>query len=235
MDLDLFGTALTDYQKGMYTEDLFTHSSIAGEDVLPLPYLFRSYKQMPAIEQKALQEAKGTILDIGAGAGSHALYLQEQQKDVTAIDISKGAVMTCKNRGLQKAAQRDIWGLTNQKFDTLLVLMNGAGICGSLKRLGPFLDHLKKLLTAKGQILIDSSDLIYLFENEKGEFWIDSEAAYYGEVSFQMAYKNQKTAPFDWLYVDFNTLKRCANFNGLQCELLLEGDNYDYLAKLTHL
>jgi SAM-dependent methyltransferase len=233
MSKDIYGTALLDYQHNLHTEDLCTYSSIAGEDTMPLSYLFRSFKEMPILEQKALKAAKGSVLDIGAGAGSHSLYLQKNNKEVTAIDISAGAIEVCKSRGIVKAFAQDIWTLKDQKFDTLLALMNGTGICGKLENLGLFLEHLKSLLTENGQILMDSSDIIYMFEDEDGAHWIPGELAYYGEVSFQMGYKNNKSPKFDWLYVDFNTLQRCANYNGLHCELIAEGEHYDYLAKLT--
>ena len=233
MSQDIYGTALLDYQNNQYTEDLVTNSSIAEEDKMPLPYLFRTYKEMPSLEQTALKNCKGSILDLGAGAGSHSLYLQKQHKKVTAIDISKGAVEVCKLRGIEKATVQDIWTLENESFDTILALMNGTGICGKLDQLAPFLLKLKSLLTANGQILIDSSDIIYMYEDEEGEHWIPSDISYYGEVTFEMSYKNKKTRAFPWLYVDFNTLQRCANYNGLHCELLEEGEHYDYLAKLT--
>lgn len=230
---DIFGEALLDYQTGNYTEDIITHSSITEDDEMPLPYLFRLYAEIPKIEQIALKNAKGKILDLGAGSGSHSLYLQTKNKDVTAFDISKGAIETCKLRGVEKTIEGDIWKLKDQKFDTILALMNGSGICGKLNNLAPFLNQLKSNLNKNGQILIDSSDIIYMFEDENGEHWMDSSIDYYGEVTFQMSYKNKKTLPFNWLYVDYNTLQRCAQFNGFDCELLAEGEHYDYLAKLT--
>ncbi|MEI6866017.1 class I SAM-dependent methyltransferase [Flavicella sp.] len=233
MSKDIYGAALLDYQNNLYTDDLITSSSIAEEDTIPLPYLFRSFDKMPILEQKALQECKGHILDLGAGAGNHSLYLQNKNKQVSAIDISKGAIEVCKLRGIKKATVQDIWYLENKNFDTILALMNGTGICGKLDQLAPFLLKLKSLLTSKGQILIDSSDIIYMFEDEKGEHWIPSEITYYGEVEFNMSYKKEIGTPFPWLYVDFNTLQRCANYNGLHCELLEKGEHYDYLAKLT--
>lgn len=233
MSKDLYGKALFDYQNSNYTEDLVTFSSIADEDTMPLPYLFRSFDEMPKLEQKALQACKGSILDLGAGSGSHSLYLQEKNKFVTALDISKGAIEVCKTRGIKNTMVADIWNVKQPKFDTILALMNGTGICGKLNNLAPFLLHLKSLLTSKGQILIDSSDIIYMFEDEDGEHWIPSDIDYYGEVEFELRYKNEKDTPFSWLYVDFNTLQRCANYNGLHCELVCEGEHYDYLAKLT--
>ncbi len=236
MSEDLYGNALLDYHNGKYSEDITTHMTIAGDEVkddLPLPYLFRTFEEMPSIEQKALQLASGKILDIGAGAGSHSLYLQEQNKEVTAVDVSKGAIEVCKARGVQNVINTNILQLKNQKYDTLLALMNGTGLAGKLDKLGPFLLQLKSLLNVGGQLLIDSSDIIYMYEDETGDHWIPADSKYYGEVSFQMEFQNEKEPPFDWLYVDFNTLKRCADFNGFDCALVLEGNHYDYLAKLT--
>ncbi|WP_152287607.1 class I SAM-dependent methyltransferase [Flavicella marina] len=233
MSKDVYGNALIDYQNQQTTEELVTYSSIAGEDIMPLAYLFRSFDQMPQLEQNALHLCTGKILDLGAGSGSHSLYLQTKNKDVLALDISEGAIEVCKNRGIKNTLLKNIWEFQNQKFDTILALMNGTGICGKLEKLAPFLVHLKSLLNPKGQILIDSSDLIYMYEDEQGEHWIPSNLNYYGEVDFKMQYKNEVSDTFPWLYVDYNTLQRCAIYNGFKCELILEGAHYDYLAKLT--
>ncbi len=231
---DLFGKAILDYQQGNYTEDLVTATSISEEDTLPLPYLFRSYAEMPKLEQTALQLSKGTVLDVGCGAGSHSLHLQnERNLDITAIDVSKGAIEACKLRGISKAIQTDVLDFSG-KFDTILLLMNGAGMCGKLKNIASFLLHLKGLLNDGGQILVDSSDIIYMFdEDEDGGKWIPSETDYYGELLYYVSYKNEREEPFHWLYIDYNTLQNAAHACGLQCELVLEGEHYDYLAKLS--
>ncbi|WP_298422610.1 class I SAM-dependent methyltransferase [uncultured Kordia sp.] len=230
---DLFGKAILDYQQGNYTEDLVTATSISEEDSLPLPYLFRSYKEMPKLEQTALQLSKGNVLDVGCGAGSHSLYLQNDRNlDVTAIDVSEAAVEACKLRGVEKAIQTDVLGFSGN-FDTILLLMNGAGMCGKLKNIASFLNHLKTLLNEGGQVLVDSSDIIYMFdEDEDGGKWIPSKNDYYGELLYYVSYKGEHEAPFHWLYVDYNTLQNAAHACGFQCELLLEGEHYDYLAKL---
>ncbi len=232
---DLYGQALLDYQKNGFTEDIKTYSTLGGDDIYPLDYLFRDFKEMPILEQKALSLAKGKILDVGCGSGSHSLYLQKDNKKVIAIDISEGAIETCKLRGVNNTQIQDIWKLKNQQFDTILLLMNGAGMCGKLHRITDFLNHLKTLLSPNGQILLDSTDVIYMFENEDGNFIIDANQPYYGETIFTMEYKNQKGEPFNWLYIDFNNLQRAANLCGLKCELIQEGKHYDYLARITHL
>ena len=231
---DLFGKAILDYQTNNSPEDLITETSISEADEMSVAYLFRSYAEMPKLEQKALQLANRKVLDVGCGAGSHALYLQEKGIDVTAIDISANAIKACKLRGLKKANVQDIMQLEGDKFDTILLLMNGAGMCGKLKNIPTFLQKLKALLTDEGQILVDSSDIIYMFdEDEDGGKWIPTDVDYYGEVIFDIAYKGEKEASFDWMYIDYNTLQNASVANGLQCELILEGEHFDYLAKLT--
>ena len=232
--LDVFGEALLDYQKEIYTEDIKTFSSLNEEDIIPLPHLFRTYDKMPLLEQKALKLCKGNILDIGSGAGSHSLYLQEKGFKVTALDISLGAIETCKLRGIKNTIHKSILAYSGTEFDTLLLLMNGIGVVEKLENLDSYLKHFKTLLKPSGQILLDSSDIIYMYEqDDDGGYWITNDSTYYGEVEFIMEYKDRKSNPFGWLYLDHNTLKNASESNGLNCELVSEGEHYDYLARLT--
>ncbi|RTY75921.1 class I SAM-dependent methyltransferase [Flavobacterium sp. GSP27] len=232
---DLFGKAILDFQTNNSPEDLITETTISEEDEMSVAYLFRSYDEMPQMEQKALQLAKGKILDVGCGAGSHSLSLQnERNLDVTSIDISANAIQACTLRGLKKAKVQDVLTLENEKYDTILLLMNGAGMCGKLKNIPNFLLKLKSLLNPGGQILLDSSDIIYMFDDdEDGGKWIPSQKEYYGEIVFNISYKGEKEKPFDWMFIDYNTLQNAALDNGLKCELILEGEHFDYLAKLS--
>lgn len=229
---DLFGTALLDYYNGNYSEDLITSTHISDEDTLPIPYLFRDYKAMPKLEQQALKLAKGTVLDVGCGAGNHSLYLQEKGLKVKAIDISNGAIQVAKKRGVLQAEVKPILEETDS-FDTILLLMNGTGIFQELAQVSKYLSHLKSLLKPNGQILMDSSDIKYMYEDDDGGFWIDTNANYYGELDYFLSYKGEKESPMKWLYLDFNTLLTACTAVGLKCELILEGEHFDYLARLS--
>jgi cyclopropane fatty-acyl-phospholipid synthase-like methyltransferase len=231
--LDLFGKAILDFQTNNSPEDIITETNISEADEMDVAYLFRSYKEMPKLEKKALQLSKGKVLDVGCGAGSHSLHLQNTKKlEVTSIDISENAIQACQLRGLKNAKVQNILDLGNEKFDTILLLMNGTGIFGTLAETSKCLLKLKSLLAPNGQILIDSSDIIYMFdEDEDGSKWITADG-YYGELTFTISYKNQTEEAFPWLYLDYNTLQNAAFDNGLQCELLEEGKHFDYLARL---
>ncbi len=234
MKQDILGNALLDYHQGRHTGDIVTHSSLDETDTLPLKHLFRSFADMSPLEQKALQCSRGKTLDIGCGAGSHALYLQEKGMEVVGIDVSPGAITVCRKRGVKKAVRENIMAFEGETFDTLLLLMNGTGLAGTLDKMEVFFSKLRSLLNPGGQILLDSSDIIYMFEtDEDGGYWIPQDVGYYGEVTFTMEYKRQKSEPFPWLYVDYNTLQRAANYNNLNCELVMEGEHYDYLARLS--
>lgn len=231
---DLFGKAILDYQTNNSPEDLITETNISEADVMDVAYLFRDFLEMPKLEQKALQLAKGKVLDVGCGAGSHAMYLQDKRKlDVHAIDISPNAVEACKLRGVQNATVCNILDLEEERFDTILLLMNGTGIFGTLKETTKYLQKLKSLLNPQGQILIDSSDIIYMFdEDEDGAYLIPADG-YYGELVFTISYKEETEDSFPWLYLDYNTLQNAAHANGLNCKLIMEGEHFDYLAKIT--
>lgn len=229
---DLFGQALLDYQNGNYSEDIMTSTNISDEDVLPLPYLFRDLKDMPKLERKALKLCKGSVLDVGCGSGSHSLQLQKKGFKVKAIDISKGAIKVAKQRGVQTTEVKALLDET-ETFDTILLLMNGTGIFQELSQVSKYLSHLKSLLKPRGQILIDSSDIKYMYEDEDGGYWMNMNAGYYGELDYFLAYKGEKETAMKWLYLDFETLKLACETLGLQCELLFEGNHFDYLARLS--
>lgn len=233
-DKDPMGAAIADYFANGKATKLRVFSSMFDEDEIPVKQLFRSFEEMPELEQEALRMSTGKILDVGAGSGCHSLALQEMGKEVKAIDISPLSVETMKKRGVRDASLQNFFGEQfNGSFDTILMLMNGAGIVGKIANLGFFFQTIKRLLAPGGCLLMDSSDLRYIFEDEEGNIDIDPEDGYYGEVDFSMKYKNVKGHSFDWLYIDYQTLCLHAAQNGFKAEKIREGEHYDYLAKIS--
>ena len=230
---DPMGAAISDYFNHHRADRLRVFSSQFEEDEIPVKELFRSIQSMPVLERTALQMATGRILDVGAGSGCHALALQEMGKEVCAIDISPLSVKVMAERGVRDVRQINLFDVGFlETFDTILMLMNGSGIIGKLENMPDFFLRMKQLLRPGGCILMDSSDLRYLFEDEDGSFLIDLAGDYYGEIDFRMQYKNIKGDRFDWLYVDFQTLSLYAAEYGFEAELIKEGKHYDYLACL---
>ena len=222
---------MLDHQLGKFRGKLMTSTSISDDDELDVKYLFRTFDEMPSIEQKAIELSRGTVLDVGCGSGCHALELQARDLSVTAIDISPNAVETARLRGVRNAAVADIMQMDG-RFDTILLLMNGTGICGKIDKLPDFLLKLKSLMAPGGQILIDSSDIIYMFEEKDGSYRIPAEG-FYGELIFYLSYKGIEEVPFPWLYVPFDLMQQYAGACGLICEKVIDGTHYDYLARLS--
>ena len=233
---DPMGAAIRDYFRQGKSAQLKVLSSLFDDDEMPVAHLFRSYHEMPPLEQRALDEARGKVLDVGAGAGCHALALQERGLDVTAVDISPLSCETMKERGVANVECVNIFNQRFQeRFDTLLLLMNGTGIAGKLSRLPQLLSRLKQLMNPGAQILIDSSDLRYVYEDENGVLDVDLDGAYYGEVDYQMTYRNIIGKSFDWLYADSVVLAECCRQCGLKCEILAQGNHSDYLARIVQM
>ena len=227
------GAAIYDYFRNGRAAKLRVFSSQFDEDEIPVADLFREYEQMPYLEKMALGLAQGSILDVGAGSGCHSIALEKMGKHTTAIDISPLSVQVMKERGVN-AYQIDLFDDSFKgSFDTVLMLMNGSGIIGTTNNMATFFGRMKQLLAPGGFILMDSSDLRYLYEDEDGSFEVNLADDYYGQLDYQMKYKNIKGEIFDWLYVDFQTLSYYASQNGFKAELIAEGAHYDYLAKLS--
>jgi SAM-dependent methyltransferase len=233
---DPMGRAIADYFVKGKAAKLRVFSSQFDEDEIPVNHLFRTFNEMSSLEQKALELAKGKILDCGAGSGCHALELQQMGKEVDAIDISPLSVEVMLKRGVESAFQTDLFNLAAvQEYDTVLMLMNGSGIIGKLENMEKFFMKMKQILRPGGVVYMDSSDLKYLFEDEDGSYVINLAGDYYGEVDFRMQYKQVKGNTFDWLYIDFQTLSLYASKFGFKAELVEEGKHYDYLAALRML
>lgn len=230
---DLMGQAIWDYFQNENAEDLQTETSISELDELPVEYLFRDFDDMNDVEQKALKLSQGKTLDIGAGAGSHSLYLQnERNLDVLALDISPKSIEVCQLRGIKKTIAQNMLEFSGETFDTILLLMNGTGIFQSLNVIDIYLKKLHSLLNKNGQILIDSTDILYMFDKDEDGGVLIPAGGYYGELDYIVHYKNESEDPIKWLYLDFNTLKNAAENNGFNIEKVLQ-DEDSYLAKLT--
>lgn len=224
----MLGQAIYDYHYRLSPSKLYIHNKFGLPDIMPVETYFRDEVDMPTLELKALELCTGSILDIGAGAGSHALYLQQNNCVVTALELSPLASEVMQARGVKNIITADINTFTGQPYDTLLLMMNGIGLTANLAGLSIFFEHAKTLLSPKGQLIFDSSNVAYLYKNA-----IRPINKYYGIIDFRYEYKRQKTAWFTWLYVDMKTLQKIAASAGWIPEILFTDDHDQYLARLT--
>ena len=232
IDNDALGRAYISYLQGNKKAHFTLHSSDFDPDEIPVSHFFRTFSKMPKLEQRAILECKGSILDVGAGSGTHSLELQKRGFDVTAMDISPLACEVMKLRGVNNCECVDFFTYADKKFDTILLLMNGIGIIQTASNFPAFFSKISELLNPGGQILLDSSDLKYLFENEDGSFDIPLNAEYFGQVDFEVEFNGFISEKFEWVYVDFDLLQFEAEKAGFNCSLIMEGTHYDYLACL---
>ena len=223
---DLHGRAIRDYYQNK-PAPLLLHTSYGETEDMPVEVFFREEDDLSVLENLALIECSGSVLDIGAGAGAHALMLQARDFEVTALENSPGCVEVMRQSGVKNVVNQDFHH-HRQKYDTLLILMNGLGLAGKFSGVQNLLKTLKGLLNPNGQLLIDSSDISYLFE--EGEYTPDPD--YYGNIRYQYEYKGTKGSWFDWVYVDPDSLIKEADQAGMKAEIMHQDENDQYLARL---
>jgi len=231
---DPIGQAVSNFYFQNDNTPIKVFSRVVEDEDMPPEYFFRKYNDMPLLERIALKKCEGKVLDVGACAGCHSVWLQSKKFDVTALEISQLCCNVLKNRGILKVEHSSVLSYHHSKFDTILLLMNGIGIAGSINGLSILLSHLKTLLNKDGKILLDSSDLIYLYEQDDGTFLVDiSTENYYGEIDYQLTYKKIKGNFFSWLFADQIILSDIADKIGFNTKILEYGPHYNYLAELT--
>ena len=235
---DILGQAMTDYYQGISgprglgkrqaAAKLWVNNRYGPREEMPVKVYFRDMSNMPELEWVALQQCRGKILDIGAGAGSHALALQQLGQDVTALDISPLLATLMVNRGVKNVIRQDFFELDGGVYDTLILLMNGIGLSGTLDGLRRFFDKARNLLRPGGQLIFDSSDIAYLY---KGKLPIGPD--YYGAIFYQYEYKRQASDWFQWLFIDRQTLTQLAAQEGWKTELLFDDGHDQFLVRCT--
>lgn len=229
MNRDVYGEALHDYfQDGALSSPLMIHNTYGEPEEMPVEAFFRTAEEFPELEFIALSLCDGKVLDVGAGAGAHALYLQQQGFDVSALDVSAIACRIMQQRGVQQVVHGDILELQDQRYDTLLFLMNGIGLAKTVDGFRELLAHCKTLLTAQGQLIFDTSDISYLYEDYK----VPRPTHYFGEIGYRYAYKGQHGDPFKWLYLDQETLIGIAHEENWVVQILFEDETDQYLVRM---
>jgi SAM-dependent methyltransferase len=191
-------------------------------------HFFRTESEMNDAEIAALNRCKGRVLDVGAGAGCHALVLQQRGIEVLALERSSLSCEVMRARGVREVGEADVMSLSGQQFDTILLLMNGFGIAGTEDGLVSLLSHLQTLLVPGGRIVGDSNDIRYFKEESAA---VDLSAGSPCEVLFEVRCDG-KTQVFPWIYPDEVLLEVLAEEAGLQYQTIMYTDDYHFLCEL---
>jgi len=230
------GLALLAYFRGETSAQIAIRRDDGLRDSLPVSQFYRSPDEFTPIEIAAIDHCQGHVLDIGAGTGIHSLVLQSQGRLVTAIDISPQAVEIMTERGIADVRYVDVFDFEEGPFDTLLMLGHGIGMVEDIQGLARFLVHAHRITSAHGQILLHSLDVSETDDPDHLAYHESNRRAgrYIEELRLQFEYKGHVGPYCGWLHVDPQTLDTQAGRAGWECEMVLEEDSGDYLARLTH-
>lgn len=227
-DSDVQGKALLDYFLGKEDVPLVLHTSYGDPEKMPVEVFFREEEDFTKLERFALRHCRGRVLDIGAGAGSFSVELQEKGFEVTAMEISPFCCQIMKQRGVKEVEEADFWNFSKGSYDTLLLMMNGIGLAAELSCLPGFLLKLKELLSPGGQIICDSSDISYLYAGAKKP--VDR---YFGEIRYCYEYEGDKGEWFGWLYADPALLSEVCRKVGMEMSVLYKNRKDQFLARIV--
>lgn len=225
--------ALTAFQEGRWDAVLEVHVAGGGSETMPVSLFFRGREGLRDVDRTALALARGRVLDAGAGVGSLALILQEEGLEVTAVEVIPRAVEIMVARGVRDARTGRLEDLEGETFDTILLLMNGTALAGTLSALPRLLSALERLLAVGGQILLDSTDLLEGEPGSRGEPYSWDPGDYPGELQYQVEFDGHRGTPFPQLFVDPLTLAAVAVEKGFRTEIVLRSEDGAFLARLV--
>jgi SAM-dependent methyltransferase len=227
--------ALRDYFAGDLNATLVLHSSAGEHEEIPVSVFFRGPEDFFPFERAALELCRGRVLDVGAGTGVHTLYLQELGYDVCAVELLPEAAEIMRARGARDVHTKDIADLKSSPFDTILLLMNGIGIFGTLDGLDRFLLDSPRLLKPDGQIILDSgpANITGDPDNPAVAISFPDGGGYPGETWIALEYRGEIGPPFRELYADPDTLVEHAVATGWNCEIVFHDSLSGFVARLT--
>jgi len=228
------GRALEDEYRGRRSHELTIHREDGHAGAVPVGLFLTDTPVFPQ-ETQVLERCRGRILDVGAGAGRHALHLQARGLEVCAIDVVPQAVAVMRERGVRTTLQADFLAFGGTGFDTVLLLGHGLGMAGDLVGLEPWLCHLDRVVADRGQVLADSLDVRCTEQAVHLDYQSSLEARgrYRGEMRFHLEYEGVVGAEFGWLHVDFDTLSSLAARRGWRAEHIARDDDGNYWCCLT--
>lgn len=158
---DAFGRAIYDHHRGDRTEPL---QQGGGEETREHPieaFYFDTFDPENDAGSWLASRLEGPLVDLGAGAGRHALRFQERFETV-AIESSPALVETIRERGVADAREGDMLALRDafdrDRFASALAIGTQVGLAGSMRGLSAFLGDLAFVTTPDATAVMDCYD-----------------------------------------------------------------------------
>lgn len=228
------GLALKDYVGGDEKATLTLYREDGEVSSLPIAVFFREADVLP-LEKVALENCRGRVLDIGAGAGIHSLYLQNKGLSVCGLDILPEACEVMRQRGIKEVFCASPYEYEGEPFDTLLLMGRSIGNVETLAGLDDFLSYVRRLVNPGGQMIFNSLDVANTDNPQHLAYhkFVRRAGRYIGEIKMYLEYKGVKGPMTDYLHVDSTTLEKFARKNGWAFEVLYQSEDTGYLARLN--
>jgi SAM-dependent methyltransferase len=205
-------------------------------DVMNPQVYFRPFAEWSVTEQQATELVNGRVLDVGAGAGRHALYLQEQGHDVIAIDASPLSVEVCRKRGVKDARILSIFDVdeTIGTVDTIVMLGNNFGLFGSYDGAKTMLKRFATITPDNGRIIAETlnpygtENPVHLDYHQRNR----ERGRMAGQIGLRVRYMNYADDWFDYLFVSPDEMREIVEGTGWQISQTIGDVNGIYVAIL---
>jgi len=235
-EIDAFGEIYMAYLRGEpsnhYTErdDGYKHESESAH------FYFREFDEWEPYEQEAIQEARGRVLDVGLGAGRHALYLQEKGLKVVGIDTSPLAIEVSRLRGVKDSRLMSLYSLDfpDDTFDTVLLLGQNLGL-GNIEVVRSYLKRLYEITRPDGIIIGEARDPSVTdkpehFDYHKRNIEMGLPA---GLVKVRVGFRDGVGEWFDLFLMDQETLEMVIKPTGWKLDKMYNSTHGMYIAILS--
>jgi 2-polyprenyl-3-methyl-5-hydroxy-6-metoxy-1,4-benzoquinol methylase len=227
------GLAIKDYFAGDLSAEVKTCRDDGVVNSMSINVFFRNATDFQ-LDKLILDNCRGRVLDIGAGAGIHSLYLQEKGFSVCALDVSPEACQVMRARGVKELLCMSLADLKTGKYDTLVLLGRSICMVETIAGLNDFLLDARKLVNPGGQILLNSLDVRKVRDRPSLAYQEANKKAgrYIGEIWLYREYKGVIGPMSGLLHVDPETLASHAAGAGWTFEILLQEKDGNYAARL---
>jgi SAM-dependent methyltransferase len=199
-------------------------------------HYFIPFEEWQAIDQEAMDYARGHVLDVGCGAGRVALHLQQQGHGGVGIDISPLALEVCRQRGVRDVRLLSITQANSRlgRFDTVVMLGNNFGFFGDFRRARWLLRRWRDMTGSDGRIIAQTLDP-YKTDNPDHLAYHESNrrrGRMGGQIRMRVRFRKSIGLWFDYLFVSRDEMRGIVDGTGWHVAQTLDSDGHTYITIL---